>query len=91
MLSLDPTGLPPPPRSSDVRGTVVVEKHGCDWQPMLRVTVAVDTAAEVEGAGSEEAEADATLMKLVVVYRCCCCLETLGEMLGVVSGSFVIG
>ena len=57
---------------------------------MLRVTVAIDTAAEVEGAGSEEAEADATLMKLVVVSRCCCCLETLGEMIAVVSVSFVV-
>jgi hypothetical protein len=34
---------------------------------MLRVTVAVDTSAEVEEAGSEEAEADTTSKKLVVV------------------------
>ena len=34
---------------------------------MIRATVAVDTAAEVEEAVSEEAEADATWMKLFAV------------------------
>ena len=53
--------------------------------------MAVGTAAEAEEARLEEAEGDATSIKLVVVYRCCCCLETLGEMLAVVSCSFVVG
>ena len=53
--------------------------------------MAVDTAAEVEEAVSEEAEADATWINLVVVFHCFCCLETLGEMIEVVSCSCVVG
>ena len=59
--------LPPPPRSSDVGGTVDVGKHGCGFQPMLRVAVAEETGAEVEEVVSEEAEADTTWIKLVAV------------------------
>ena len=56
----------PPPRTSDAVGTADVERHGCGWQLVPQATVAVDTAAEVEEAVVEEAEVDATWMKLVV-------------------------